>query len=100
MVKPSESADNEYQNPLEKLAEQGFNRENNPLPNAPIALASDLPIAKVTHSAAVGAVVTIIVYLFKVIWSIEIPIEVSGAAIVIATAITSWYVPIKRRELK
>lgn len=99
-LKPSERPENTPENPLERIAAEGFDRVNpSPPPFASIALASALPIAKVRNGTLVGALVTIGVAIAKN-RGVNISPEVAGSLTLIGTAITAYLVPLTRREVR
>jgi hypothetical protein len=98
-LKPSERPENTPENPLERIAAEGFDRALTPPPFATIALASALPIGKVSYGALVGALVTIGVAIAKN-RGVNISPEVAGSVTLIGTAITAYLVPLTHREIR
>jgi hypothetical protein len=100
-MKPSEQPpEPQPENPLERIAAEGFDRVNpSPPPFASIALASAMPIAKVRNGALVGAIVTVIAWVAKSYLKVPIPEEVLGAITLIGTVLPSYLTPLKQREI-
>lgn len=52
-----------------------------------------MPHPKVANAVIVGAIVTILIWIVKLLWSIDVPGEVGAASTTILSFIVSWLTP-------
>jgi hypothetical protein len=68
-------------------------------PHAPIAVSTASPIAKVNNPAIVAAIATVLVWIAKQYFKLEIPADVAIAGVGALSFIVAYYTPLKRREI-
>jgi hypothetical protein len=99
-LKPSETPpENLPENPLERIAREGFDRTMPRPPHASVPLVPGKPIAKVAAAGVSGASVTVLVWALKTFLNFEIPPEVASAAAVLVAYLSAYFTPLKQREL-
>lgn len=56
-------------------------------------LKSTRPIRKVAAGGVAGAITTILIYLVKTIWKVEVPADLVGAITTVISFVTAYMVP-------
>jgi hypothetical protein len=70
-----------------------------PPPHAPIDIATSAPIAKVNNPAIVAMIATVLVWVAKQYFKLEIPADVAIAGVGALSFIVAYLTPLKRREI-
>jgi hypothetical protein len=70
-----------------------------PPPHASIDAATNKPIAKVNNPAIVAAIATVLVWIAKQYFKLEIPADVAIAGVGALSFLVAYFTPLKRREI-